>query len=159
MAYPARRGGDRGWSLVQLAAEARASRWAARTAVARGLLGPPPYREDDAVLLRVAAAVLALPGPPGLAAAAAADVLERRDKDAVRFARALLADPTAGAGAAVVVSSREAAAADTPAEVQDALLRMYPEPALVLPVGGWRLSLPSQREAARGRLFLADFPA
>ena len=158
MAYPARRGGNTGWSLVQLAADARVSRWAARQAVTRALIGTGPYTETDIVLLRVASACLTHPGPSGLTAGGLADVLDRRDRDAIRFTRAYLADPGATAAAAVLLSSRDAVAADSPADLRDGLLRLYPDAVLVLPVGGWRLSLSSITDAARSLRALPDSP-
>lgn len=138
------------WSLVQLAREAGVTRGVARTAVARGFLPASGYTESDVVVLKVAAMCLSFPDPSAPMppkSSPAAGKLGRRDADAVRFTRAILGDPRADHGAAVLLGPKEVAAADTAAELPEVLRRLAPHAAVVLPVGMWAALLPSRRRA------------
>lgn len=138
------------WSLVQLAREAGVTRGVARTAVARGFLPSSGYTESDVVVLKVAAMCLSFPDPSAPMppkSSPAASKLGRRDADAVRYTRAILGDPRADHGAAVLLGPKEVAAADTAAELPEVLRRLAPHAAVVLPVGMWAGLLPSRRRA------------
>lgn len=129
-----------------MAGEARIPRGVARAVVKAGLLDVGPYSEIDIVLMRVAAACLALPSD------AHPYAIRKRNKDAVRFARAIAASPSRPVTAAVLVGSQQAWAADTDEDTRDGLLALYPDPVLVLPVGGWLLNLPSRRPESQAAL-------
>lgn len=153
MARPSTRGAGGQWSLTQVAAEAGVSRGVARAAVARGYLPGAGLTETDIVLLRVAAACLAYPDPTAPLppkGSPAASRPGRRDADVLRYTRAILGDPRAEPGAAVLLAGKEVAAADRSEDLLDTMRRLPPHAVLVLPVGLWAGLLPSAR-AARAR--------
>lgn len=134
----ARRGEQ--WSLRQAAAAAGVGLRTARTAVARGLIPSGNLLPQDVILLRVAGVCLGTPGPSGVAPSISKTLVEQRDKTAMKFAQALASDARIDAHAAVLLTPRGAFVADSKQEVSDAISRLYPDPVVVIPVGGWRLS-------------------
>lgn len=154
MARPARRG-QAGWSLAQVAAEARVSRGVARAAVARGYLPADPLAVTDIVLLRVAAACLGFPDPDADPPARTGRPTTR-DTLALRLARAALVDPATGADTTMVLTARTVDIVDRHAGLPDALAAAGSAATLVLPVGLWRALLP--REPATTALHLVPDP-
>lgn len=145
MATPERRGGHGGWSLVQLAAEARVPRGVARGVVNRGYLPTDGFTDDHIVLLRVAAAALEFPGPGRLQSDLVAATVEERNRNALRYAKGMLADPQTPAGACLVLGPSTVSAVDDYNELPAMVARSAEEPVLVLPVGAWRRLLPANR--------------
>ena len=130
----------RGLSLLDVATSAGVSRGMARSAVARGLLGKAPYTPVDVVLLKVATACLAYPDPhdrPRAKSAPGGDRPGRRDATALRFARAILADPMASPTTVLVLAPSGVDVVDTPDEIGPSLQAWPGSTVMVLPVGTW----------------------
>lgn len=153
MPRPVERGRAGVWSLVQVASEAGVTRGVARAAVARGYIPDTTYTTTDIVMLRVAAACLAYPDPaeplpPKHSPAAGRP--GRRDDLVLRFARAILGDSRADAGACVLFAGSHVEPCDQGVDLPRVMARFETDPVVVLPIGRWRLRLPSDshQEAA-----------
>ena len=118
--------------LLTLAKAAGVSRQTARTCVAKGLLPAPPYRLEDLVGLRVAAACLDFRPP-----AATARQLALRDDQAISLARGFLSRRSHEAEAVLMMSARRAVLALAPEDLAPLLAELGPSPVLVIPVGAW----------------------
>lgn len=145
MPRPVERGRAGFWSLVQIAAEAGVTRGVARAAVARGYIPATTYSTSDIVMLRVAAACLAYPDPAEPTPPRHSPEARRpgrRDDLVLRFARAILGDSRADAGAAVLFAGSHVEPCDRGVDLPYVMSRFDDAPVIVLPVGRWRLRLP-----------------
>jgi hypothetical protein len=118
--------------LVALARIAGVSRQTARTCVRRGLLEGPPYRPEDAALLKVCATCLDY-RPSGLDL----DNLSLRDSQAISLARGFLARKDRPAEAIIVLSENTARLALTLPTLVSLLGASGAKPCVLLPVGVW----------------------
>lgn len=88
MPRPVSRGGNRGWSLAQVAAQAQLSRGVVRAAQAKGFFGNP-LTDIDILVARVSHACLQFPNPDTQVGA-----LGHRDRLAIHLTRSLQSRPT-----------------------------------------------------------------
>lgn len=150
--------GESGWSLVQLAREAGVTRGLARAAVARGYLPTSGLEEIHILLLRVAAACMDFPDPTETPTKSASAKPGRRDTSAQRFARAAVADPATTWNTCMLLAGMEVEIADNSSDLITALERMGSQSTLILPLGKWIKTLPSQRAQTHGSLRLIPSP-
>lgn len=136
------------WSRRQVYEAAGLTSGIARAAVRRGYLPNGPLLESDIAILKVIAAVSAFPGPANLPLPRVTALVEERNRNAIRFARGLVADTRTPAQACVLVTPTRAIVVEDESEVGQVLMRLTPDPVLVLPVGAWRLTLPGAHHTA-----------
>lgn len=145
MPRPRARGGTRGWSLVQIAAEAGITRSTARAAQSRGFLSPE-LSALDIVLAQAAEAAMSFPDPHTRLGS-----LGNRDRLIVHLVRAAASDPQTTAATALVFNrdSAELTRVSPPHSAQYPAPGFPPSrlwqpaapsaaaPLVVLPVGVW----------------------
>ncbi len=138
---PAARGGMRGWSLMQIAAEANLTRGVIRSAQAKGFFGTP-LQTGDIVVAQVAQVCLQFPDSE-----TSIGYLGPRDRLAVHLTRALLTQQQVPSNTALALTTRtaELVSLEPPSAPlyppPEALWRLWEtnqsSPLVIAPVGLW----------------------